>query len=65
MWRASFNDHDFLIKLRRALYGGEWEPLAAFFVDALRLSHEIQGRNSGRNTSQTDWEFQNARSQFS
>lgn len=62
---TTLSEGGFLIKLRRALYGGEWEPLAAFFVDALRLSHEIQGRNSGRNTSQTDWEFQNARSQFS
>lgn len=32
----------FLIKLRRALYGGEWEPLTGFFVDALKFSSQIQ-----------------------
>jgi hypothetical protein len=32
----------FVIKLRRALYGGEWQPLVAFYADALALSHELQ-----------------------
>jgi len=32
----------FLITLRRALYGGEWEPLQKFFGDGLRLSAKLQ-----------------------
>jgi fido (protein-threonine AMPylation protein) len=32
----------FLIKLRRALYGGNWAGLQAFFADATRLSHRLQ-----------------------
>ena len=36
------SDGGFLIKLRRALYGGEWEALTRFFADALTLSHKIQ-----------------------
>jgi hypothetical protein len=32
----------FLIKLRRALYGGDWTGLQAFFADATRLSHRLQ-----------------------
>jgi hypothetical protein len=31
-----------LIKLRRALYGGDWTGLQAFFADATRLSHRLQ-----------------------
>ncbi|WP_448662456.1 Fic family protein [Sphingomonas sp. CJ20] len=39
---AHLSDRGFLIKLRRALYGGEWEPLMAFTRDAVRLSKRIQ-----------------------
>lgn len=33
----------FLIKLRRAMYGGDWSGLTAFFADATRLSVVLQG----------------------
>lgn len=36
------SESGFLIKLRRALYGGEWEPLASFFVQAIRVSDSLQ-----------------------
>jgi hypothetical protein len=31
-----------VIKVRRAIYGGDWGPLLAFFADATRLSHRFQ-----------------------
>jgi hypothetical protein len=31
-----------IIKVRRAMYGGGWEPLLAFFADATRLSDLLQ-----------------------
>lgn len=31
-----------IIKVRRAMYGGDWVPLLAFFADATRLSDRLQ-----------------------
>jgi hypothetical protein len=31
-----------IIKVRRAMYGGDWDPLLAFFADASRLSDWLQ-----------------------
>lgn len=39
---AAFQRGSFLIKLRRALYGGEWDGLLAFLRDAVRLSVNAQ-----------------------
>lgn len=32
-----------VIKMQRARNGGFWDPLLAFFADAFRLSHRLQG----------------------
>lgn len=39
---AAVSEGGFLIKLRRALYGGEWESLTKFFVDAMSFSVQSQ-----------------------
>lgn len=43
---ASLDQASFLIKLRRAIYGGDWTGLAAFFLDATRLSDRLQRATS-------------------
>ena len=39
---ALVSQSGFLIKLRRALYGGDWQPLLDFWIEALRLSIRLQ-----------------------
>ena len=39
---AYLSNGGFILKLRRAMYRGEWENLAQFFVDAFRLSNAGQ-----------------------
>lgn len=39
---ASLSDGGFILKLRRAMMGGEWDQLALFFSDALKLSARLQ-----------------------
>lgn len=34
----------FILKQRRALYGGEWAPIMEFLVDAFRLSAQLQAQ---------------------
>lgn len=39
---AHLSGGGFILKLRRAMYGGEWDKLAEFFIDALELSTALQ-----------------------
>lgn len=43
---ASIDPGAFLIKLRRSIYGGEWEPLLLFFQEAWRLWADVASERS-------------------
>lgn len=51
---AALHRGSLLIKLRRALYGGDWEGLQAFFADAVRLSirHQTRPRRAHKTTEE-------------
>ena len=43
---AYLSEGGFILKLRRAMYGHEWEKIALFFCNGLELSNRLQMRDS-------------------